>query len=101
MLLLPLKLVLGLALSPFLAILKLFSFFGVGRVFGAIAVAVVGPLMLLFMRLILPPMSFGTSPLGGITVAESFVWISIPALVIAGFVQVLYESSYFGFLTGY
>jgi hypothetical protein len=101
MLLLPLKLVLGLALSPFLAILKLFSFFGVGRVFGAIAVAVVGPLMLLFMRLILPPMVVGTSPLGGITVAESFVWISIPALVVAGFLQVLYESSYFGFLTGY
>ena len=99
--LLPVKLLFGLVLSPFLGILKLFFFFGVGRVFGAIAVAVVGPLMLLVMRLILPPMVIGTSPLGGITVAESFVWISIPALVIAGFLQVLYEGSYLGFLTGY
>ena len=57
--------------------------------------------MLLVMRLILPPMVIGTSPLGGITVAESFVWISIPALVVAGFLQVLYEGSYLGFLTGY
>ena len=100
-LLLPIKLVLGLILSPFLAILKVFSFFGVGRVFGMIAVAVVGPLTLLFMRLILPPLVIQSSPLGGMTVLESFVWISMPAVVTAAFLQALYERADLGFLTGY
>jgi len=93
LLLLPVKLVLGLVFSPFLVILKIFSVFGAGRLFGALAVTVVGPLTLLVMHLIMPPIVIRSSVVGGMSITESFIWISVPALIIAVVLQVLYERS--------
>ncbi|MDY6778953.1 MAG: hypothetical protein SV760_00065 [Halobacteria archaeon] len=87
----PAKAVLGLLLSPLLIPLKLFSTLGPKRTFGVIAVTAVGPLSYLLVHFLLPSIVIRYSVLGGMTFLESFIWISLPSLAIATFVQLLYE----------